>query len=129
MPHEAKPLAFHAGEDRRPHPPVEPGESNEQALYVRSYLWDLGCQVIVEEPYYFDHDYLAEFGAFYGASARGYANVCRRLTLFDSKVVDVPTFSRHFDAALGGDEDAAKLLNEAFLGFIVLRPIPAAPFG
>jgi len=129
MPHEPKRLVFHAAEDRRTDPLVALGEGNAQALYVRSYLWDLGCQVIVEEPYYFDHDYLAEFGAFYGASARGYPNVCGRLTLFDSKVVDVATFSRQFDAALGGDEAAAKLLNDAFLGFIVLRPIPAAPFG
>jgi len=128
MPHEPRPLRLHAAEDPNADPLVALGDT-KQALYVRSYLFDLDCRVIVEEPYYFDHDYLAEFGAFYGASARGYPNVCRRLTLFDSKVTDVATFEGHLDSALAGDEGAAKLLQEAFLGFIVLRPIPAAPFG
>ena len=127
--HQPKPLVFHAAEDRRsPDPLVALGDM-PQARYIRSYLYDLDCRVIVEEPYYFDHDYLAEFSAFYGSSARGYLNVCRRLTLFDEKVTDVATFTKTFDAALAGDEEATKLLHAAFLGFIVLRPIPAAPFG
>jgi hypothetical protein len=128
MAYEPKSLRFHAAEDRRSDPLIALGEM-DQALYLRSYLWDLDCQIIVEEPYYFDYDYLAEFGAFYGASARGYDNVCRRLTLFNSKVVDVETFTKHFEAALAGEKAAAELLNDAFLGFVVLRPIPAAPFG
>src|ERR1700677_4093702 len=128
MPYEPKPLVFHAAEDRRSDPLIALGDT-KQALYVRSYLYDLDCQVIVEEPYYFDHDYLAEFGAFYGASARGYQNVYSRLTLFDSKVPDVATFTKYFDAALAGQNAAAETLNDAFLGFIVLTPIPAARFG
>lgn len=127
MPHSPKPLRFHAAED--PNDPLVALGEVKQALYARSYLFDLDCRVIIEEPYYFDHDYLAEFGAFYGASARGYENVCRRLTLFDAKVVDVATCRTHFEAALGGDQSAQKLLQDAFLGFIVLRPIAAAPFG
>ncbi len=127
MPHSPQPLRFHAAED--PNDPLVALGDAKQALYARSYLFDLDCRVIIEEPYYFDHDYLAEFGAFYGASARGYANVCRRLTLFDSRVVDVATFRKHFKAALSGDETAQRILNDAFLGFIVLRPIPAAPLG
>lgn len=127
MPHRPRPLRFHAAEG--PTDPLVALGDSKQAHYARSYLYDLDCRVIVEEPYYFDHDYLAEFAAFYGASARGYSNVCRRLTLFDSKVVDVATFRRHFNAALGGDETAHNLLSSAFLGFVVLRPIPAAPFG
>jgi hypothetical protein len=27
--------------------------------YVRRYLNDLDCRVVIEEPVYFDHDYLA----------------------------------------------------------------------
>lgn len=127
MPHAPKPLLFHAAES--PDDPLVALGELKQALYARSYLFDLDNRVIVEEPYYFDHDYLAEFGAFYGASARGYENACRRLTLFDGTVTDVATFGRHFEAALSGDESAATLLRNAFLGFIVLRPIPAAPFG
>jgi hypothetical protein len=127
MPHSPQPLRFHAAE--HPRDPLVSLGNAKQALYARSYLFDLDCRVIVEEPYYFDHDYLAEFGAFYGTSARGYTNVCRRLTLFDVKVTDVPTFRRHFEAALSGDQSAAAILQAAFLGFVVLRPIPAAPFG
>ena len=128
MPHAAQPLRFHAAEDPNTDPLVALGDTN-QALYLRCYLFDLDCRVLVEEPHYFDHDYLAEFGAFYGASARGYVNVCRRLTLFDSSIEDVATFRKHFEAALAGDEGEAAGLQRAFLGFVILRPIPAAPFG
>src|SRR5258705_12608657 len=127
MPHIPRPLRIHAAE--APDDPLVALGDTKQALYARSYLFDLDSTVVAEEPYYFDHDYLAEFSAFYGASARGYPNVCRRLTFFNDRVVDVPTFRRHFEAALCGDPDASKLLQDAFLGFVVLRPIPAAPFG
>ena len=56
-----------------------------QLRYVRSYLADLSAKTVVEEPYYFDRDYLAEFSSFYSTSAVGYPNVCRRLHFFSSE--------------------------------------------
>lgn len=81
---------------------------------------------MVVEPSYFDRDYLAEFGAFYGANVAGYANVCRRLHFFST------TFDRAaFIAHLGRDSgDAAILdLQHAYLGFAIIRPTRGQHFG
>lgn len=96
-----------------------------QAVYLRRYLGDLGALTVLEEPAYFDRDYLSEFMAFYGMSARGYPNRCRRLHFFAGKPLTLSRFRR----AAGGSERAAKALQSDYLGFVVLRPIPSAPLG
>lgn len=97
-----------------------------QVEYLRCYLSDLGAESVIEEPHYFDRDYLAEFAAFYSTSSKGYLNVCRRLHLFG---LPLPELRRQFSAALGGDAGARELLNQSYLGFMVLRPLPVTPFG
>ncbi len=57
-----------------------------QVDYVRCYLDDLGAEAVLEEPSYFDRDYLSEFAAFYSTSARGYPNRCRRLHFFSERL-------------------------------------------
>lgn len=95
-----------------------------QAIYLRRYLEDLGATTVLTEPYYFDRDYLAEFAAFYCVSAAGYPNVCRRLHFFDQ------AFDRtDLELAIANDEAATHRMRAAYLGFIVLRPIPGSPLG
>lgn len=94
--------------------------------YVRCYLADLGAQSVLEEPHYFDRDYLAEFAAFYSTSSRGYSNSCRRVHTFSLPLEELRSL---FLGALGGDPSALQNLNEAYLGFVVIRPIGATPFG
>lgn len=95
-----------------------------QGRYLRRYLTDLGAASWLEEPTYFDRDYLSEFKAFYCTSTAGYTNRCRRVHFFRGDV------SREsFATALGGDSVAATSLQHAYLGFVVLRPIPSAPIG
>lgn len=53
-----------------------------QKQYLHHCLADLGAASILEEPAYFDRDFLAEFSAFYGVSSAGYPNRCRRLHFF-----------------------------------------------
>jgi hypothetical protein len=97
-----------------------------QVQYLRCYLADLNAQSVIEEPNYFDRDYLAEFAAFYSTSSKGYRNICRRLHLFD---VPLPELRRTLAAALGGIEDGVARLNQSYLGFIVVRPLPMTPLG
>jgi hypothetical protein len=97
-----------------------------QVEYLRCYLSDLGAESLIEEPQYFDRDYLAEFAAFYSTSSKGYLNVCRRLHVFALPLLDLRST---FAAALGGDGGALKELNRSYLGFLVLRPLPITPFG
>lgn len=96
----------------------------DQAIYLRRYLEDLDAATMVVEPYFFDRDYLAEHTAFYSQSASGYPNVCRRFHFFSA------VFARdELERALGNDEAAVARLREAYLGFVVVRPIPASPLG
>src|SRR3990172_3640946 len=96
-----------------------------QVIYLRRYFSELHAAVVIEEPNYFDRDYLAEFSAFYSVSAAGYPNICRRLHFFADSSVNRDLIVR----AACGDGNAVKTLEASYLGFIVVRPIPAAPLG
>jgi len=109
---------FNSGSD----PLVGLGASN-QVVYLRHYLADLGAVTILEEPNYFDRDYLSEFAAFYAASSRGYPNRCRRCHFFSAEIK-----RSHLRAAAGGSARAVERLQEHYLGFVIVRPIPS-PLG
>lgn len=110
---------FNSGSD----PLVELGTSN-QVVYLRHYLADLGAVTVLEEPDYFDRDYLSEFAAFYGVSSRGYPNRCRRCHFFSAEIKRT-----HLRAAVGGSARSIERLQEHYLGFVIFRPIPSAPLG
>jgi len=97
---------------------------SRQARYLYCYLRDLGAQGVLEEPHYFDKDYLSEFAAFYSVSSRGYPNTCQRLHFFS-----VPITRELFTQAVCEQQAAMDILRESYLGFSVLRPITAAPLG
>ena len=99
--------------------------SSPQINYVRNYLKDLGAQGVLEEPNYFDRDYLSEFSNFYGQSAEGYPNICKRLHIFGQQGVSKESFKK----AIGGDKNVLNILQQSYLGFIVVRPIKRAPLG
>lgn len=121
--HEARPLTFTAF-DAETFP--EGLTASSAVEYLRCYLADLGAATIIEEPSYFDRDYLAEFSAFYSTSSRGYSNSCRRLHLFS---IGVDSAHAHFHAALAGETPALVELQRHYLGFVVIRPIHATPLG
>lgn len=122
MPHAPAPLTFEVFDVARP---LDGLASSTQEQYLRGYLDDLGTKVVVTEPNYFDRDYLSEFAAFFGASARGYPNVCRRLHFFGEPRVDRALLMK----ALDDDPTACDIIRASYLGFVVIRPIPATPFG
>ena len=97
----------------------------DQVRYVRGYLADLGATSVLEEPSYFDRDYLAEFSAFYAVSAAGYSNLCQRLHFFSGPLIGRPDI----EAATTGDPALTAALQARYLGFIVVRPFPQAPLG
>lgn len=98
---------------------------SNQRDYLIEYLADLGAASVLEEPCYFDRDYLAEFSAFYSVSSRSYANICRRLHFFAGK----PLTRDRLRAAVRGNARVVRELEDSYLGFTVLRPIIHAPFG
>jgi hypothetical protein len=98
--------------------PLQSLGGSGSAQYIRRYLNDLGCKIVVEEPVYFDRDYLAEFSAFYSKSTRGYLNSCRRLHFFSDPRVDRTKLKR----AAGGSARVVADLQQSYLGFAVVRP-------
>ncbi|WP_394823023.1 hypothetical protein [Pendulispora albinea] len=95
-----------------------------QRDYLRCYLHDLHVRWLLVEANYFDRDYLAAFKAFYGESARGYINVCRRVSFFtDGMCSSSAAFRGLLEEAAGGAQQACAALQECFKGFTVLRPI------
>ena len=100
------------------------GPRTRQTLYLEKYISELDAMIVLREPNYFDRDYLAEFASFYSVSSKGYPNICERLHFFSEKIS-----RRTLIAASGGSPRALKRLQGAYLGFIVKRPIPAAPLG
>ncbi|MCR4347867.1 MAG: hypothetical protein NUV55_11790 [Sulfuricaulis sp.] len=121
----------HSPEDLRFHSfgsasdPLSELIQTNQVRYLRCYFADLGATSVLEEPSYFDRDYLAEFSAFYSTSSVGYRNICRRIHLFKG---DPVTRERVIEAA-SGNEATVDSFNDSYLGFIVIRPIPAAQLG
>jgi hypothetical protein len=95
-----------------------------QVIYLSEYLADLNAKTVLEEPNYFDRDFLSEFSAFYGISTKGYPNTCRRLHFFSQKIT-----RESLRKAVEGSARALTRLESNYLGFIVIRPIEAAPLG
>ena len=118
-PEPLKLVAFDSIDD-----PLSELRESSQGKYLRWYLADLEAKSALIEPAYFDRDYLSEFAAFYCTSAAGYENVCRRVHYF-AEEIDRPALER----AVAGDAAERERLNKAYLGFVVLRPIPKTPIG
>ncbi len=106
------------------HDPLSRLRGSSQGQYLRWYLADLGAKSALIEPAYFDRDYLSEFAAFYCTSTAGYPNVCRRVHYFSDEL-DRSALER----AASGDVDERAAFQNAYLGFVVLRPIPKTPIG
>ncbi len=112
------------GSSRDPLVMLERARPHPQVQYLRCYLADLQARSLLIESNYFDRDYLSEFEAFYATTSVGYPNVCRRVHAFST-----PVTRAIFERAVGGDHAARQRLQDAYLGHIVLRPLPEAPVG
>lgn len=74
-----------------------------------------GVVAIVIERRYIDADYRSEHAAFYSTTFRRYPSVCHRLHFFKSDVAD--------------DLTNLESLNDAYVGYSVMRPLRHAPVG
>lgn len=114
-----------------PQPPgwVEDDWPPLQLDYLGEYLTQLGCKTIIIESHYVDRDYINDIALFYSRSLRSYPNYCQRLHFF-AKEFDQ---SRWRELVNGSKADqgrqAREFLQEGYLGFSVVRPLPGAPVG
>ncbi|MCD1607688.1 hypothetical protein CXK98_05835 [Stutzerimonas kunmingensis] len=99
----------------------------DQVDYLFNYLRILGAQSVLLEHSYVDKDYLEDFSRYYVKRFGNDGHRCARLHFFSSKVDH-----RHITSILESGARAGKAisaLNNEYLGFVVLKPLPRTFIG
>jgi hypothetical protein len=97
-----------------------------QLQYICSYLEvdHIGCETVVSEAEYIDRHFLEDYSEYYARCFPSHPRKCARLHFFSSCFSE-----QEFRAALNNSDDKFILmLQESYLGFAVIRPIPHTVF-
>jgi hypothetical protein len=107
------------------HAPVDEVVRHTHLDYLAGYLDRIGAKSVVVEHPYVDADYLDDYTAYYARCFADYGRWCKRIHFFS-----LPPKSSYF-ANLFDGADAPQIgsLQNAYLGFIVSRPLPEALIG
>jgi len=105
------------------------GADNRATAYVGGYLAELGVQALLVEEPYVDRHFLDEYATYYSRSFRAPAPRCRRLHAF--RLADACLSALLDRAHEGIDElrEAEAVLQSAYRGFVVVRPLRGAEIG
>ena len=100
-----------------------------QLTYLSSYLEQIRCATVLIEDHYVDRDYVEDMAIFYARSLRAYPPYCQRMHFF-SESFDETTWRALLVRANGGEaESVRQRLQDAYLGFSIIRPLPGSPLG
>jgi len=100
-----------------------------QLTYLEIYLRSLGCATIVVETHYVDRDFVDDFARYYARALRSYPNFTTRLHFFNESFTE-DAWRAMIAASADGQRDARTgWLQDRYLGFCVVRPLPASPIG
>jgi hypothetical protein len=98
-------------------------------VYLQAYLQSLGCKTLLIEHHYIDRDFICDLAAFYSRSLRDYPNYCRRLHFFASEFT-LEKWQAMIDRAASGERrEIERELDNSYLGYVVIRPLPGYPVG
>ncbi len=100
--------------------------ANRRAVYLRDYLREIGARTIVVESEYVDGDYLDDYASFYAKCFEKYPKTCKRLHFF---ATDTTESQFHDFISNKADPETVRVFLEAYLGFVVARPLPRAIIG
>jgi hypothetical protein len=94
--------------------------------YFKNYFEALVAKTIVVENEYVDRDYLDDFAGYYVRCFKEYRRLCSRLHFFDQRIDNA-----QFDEMLrnGGNSEIIDKLKNAYLGFVVVKPLPQTVIG
>ncbi len=94
--------------------------------YFKEYFEVLHTKTIIVEWDYVDRDYLEDFSGYYVRCFTDYSRRCSRFHFFSNEFQQ-----SDFEALLTGDSTVMShdLLEEAYIGFIVVKPLPQTIFG
>lgn len=107
--------------------------TSAQFDYIESYLrGDASARTLVIETPYVDRHYLEEYGAYYFSALRNGGPTTTRIHFFDIEFdrAQLGDWARDASAAEGSSHGAIQArLDEAYIGFMTVRPLPGAPIG
>lgn len=98
--------------------------TNDRFLYLNDYLNEIGCKTIIIENRYVDKNFLDDYSGYYSRCFQDIQKKCVRVHLFSSEF-DHQILKQHLLEKSSNTSD--NILSSAYLGFIVLRPLPNAP--
>ena len=101
----------------------------DQLTYLSDYLQQIGCATVLIEDHYVDRDYVEDMAIFYARSLRAYPPYCQRLHFFRESFDEATWRALSVQANGGQAESVRGRLQEAYLGFSVIRPLPGSPLG
>jgi hypothetical protein len=101
-------------------------DAKVQTTVFEEYFKHLRAQTMVVELDYVDRDYLEDFAGYYVKCFHEYRRKCTRLHFFTEQFDQA-----EFEALLRGDASrvTAEMLQESYLGFIVVKPLPQTIIG
>jgi len=103
-----------------------------QVGYLRSYLhqhqFGAGATIVVERPYV-DRHYLEEYTAYYARKLSPPSTHTSRLHVFRSEFTLADFLDMLKKSANGEQTIVESDLNDQYLGYVTVRPIPSAPIG
>ena len=95
-------------------------------VYLEEYFAKIGARTVVVEHDYVDRDFLEDFAGYYVRCFRRYKSRCARLHFFSFAFTN-----DQFENLLTLDPGTVtgKRLADAYLGFIVVKPLPRTIIG
>ena len=102
------------------------GAGRPVALSLVRHLIALGARSCLIESRYIDRDYSSDYRRFYAQTFKSYERHCKRIHLF---ATDIEAILSSADSWIARVEALEGTADGAYLGFIVVRPLPTAPIG
>lgn len=104
----------------------EAARKNEHFNYLDKYLTSLKAKTVIIESDYVDRDFLEDYSRYYSKCFKHYEKYCIRLHFFSNEFIDLDFYKCISNFHLKRD---SSLLQDNYLGFIVLRPLPKTILG
>ena len=93
--------------------------------YIDAYLQSLNAKCAVVEQKYVDRDFLEDYTRYYSRCFKSYDRSCWRVHFFTTDYSE----QNICDALTSGNDDDKVRLQESYLGFVVIRPLPQTVIG
>lgn len=106
-----------------------------QVEYLGQFLEALGAMSLLVESHYIDRHFVEEFSSYYSRSLLSTGNSCARIHVFrglegGARLDEPGVLDGMLHRAASGEwEVVNESMRAAYLGFIVVRPLPSVPIG